>query len=570
MNKLIPVWCATLLFINTISFSQLPFLSLGKTIHSSISPTRSDTFYLNMRKGQFASMNITEKEVRIHALVFDPQDSLIAIVDENQMGDKEVVSFFSEKTGTYKIVVNWNFARPYSGNYSITLDKLEAEGKSAAQKAQQLMDGWYTQNAPGVAMAVLRNGKVIFKNTIGLANVEETIPIKTSSIFEIASCSKQFTGLAVAILIDRGKLALEDDIRKYIPEMPDYGSQITIANLVNHTSGIRNTDILEYTGFTPEDPITLDNCVKFACRQRSLKFKPGDRFDYSNTNYNLLAEIISRVTGQPFEFWTKENIFKPLGMNSTFFKADPGQVYVNKVNSYEAIKSGYRLRPNNWVAMGGSAVNTSLDDLVKWVHSFESRQWITPGIERLFGNTGEVKNNGKTRYTFGNEYKTLPDGTKEINHMGLVIGYRTAIIRYPDLKLSFIYLTNDNNDATYQRLNKIIDLFRTGSIRAPDLSLEGFPNAREEEDKLKQEEKFEEIIDLSSYVGSYASTELECIWNVSFKNNRLVLSNQKLKEIKLKNSGVDKFGFIEFYRDDSGKVFKLKLSDEGIDFLKIK
>ncbi len=570
MNKLIPVWCATLLFSCSLSFSQLRFLTLGKTIHSSVSPDKSDTFYIKMLKGQFASMSITEKEVRIHALVFDPQDSLIAIVDENQMGDKEVVSIFSKKTGNYKIIVNWNFSTPISGNFSIVLDKLEEEGKTAALKAQQLIDGWYNQNAPGVAMAVLKNGKVIFKNTKGLANVEENIPLKTNSIFEIASCSKQFTGLAIAMLIDRGKLALEDDIRKYIPEMPDYGSKITIANLVYHTSGIRNTDLLEFTGFTPEDPITLDVCVKFACRQRSLNFKPGERFDYSNTNYNLLAETVSRVTGQPFEIWTKENIFKPLGMNSTFFKADPGQVYANKVNSYQGIKSGYRIRPNNWAAMGGSAVNTSLDDLIKWVSSFESKQLITPGMERLFSTTGDVRDGGKTRYTFGNEYKIVPDGTKEINHMGLVIGYRTAIIRYPELKLSFIYLTNDNNDATYQRLNKILDLFRTGSIRDPNLSLDGFPNAREEADKLTQEEKFEEIIDLSSYVGSYASTELECIWNVSFKNNRLVLSNQKIKEIKLKHSSADKFGFIEFLRDDSGNVMKLLLSGEGIEFLKIK
>ena len=122
---------------------------------------------------------------------------------------------------------------------------------------------------------------------------DRNISLKTNSIFEIASCSKQFTGLAIAMLIDRGKLALEDDIRKYIPEMPDYGSKITIANLVYHTSGIRNTDLLEFTGFTPEDPITLDVCVKFACRQRSLNFKPGERFDYSNTNYNLLAETVS-------------------------------------------------------------------------------------------------------------------------------------------------------------------------------------------------------------------------------------------------------------------------------------
>ncbi len=569
MNYLKPAVWITLVLSSTLSFSQPQFLTPGKTINSTISPYKSDTFYVKMLSKQFASISITEKEVRIHALVFNPQDSLIAIVDENQMGDKEVVSFFSEKSGNYKIIVNWNFTKPDSGHYTIVLDKLEAEGKTLAQKAQQWMDGWYTQNAPGVAMAVLQNGKVIFKNTKGLANIEENVPIKNTSIFEIASCSKQFTGLAIAILIDRGMLALEDDIRKYIPEMPDYGSPITIANLLNHTSGIRNTDLLEFTGFTPEDPITLESCVKFACRQKSLKFKPGDRFDYSNTNYNLLAEIASRVTGQPFEIWTRENLFKPLGMTSTFFKSDPGQVYVNKVNSYQSIKSGYRMRPNNWAAMGGSAVNTSLDDLIKWVNSFDSKQLITPGVERLLSHTGMVRDGGKARYTFGNEYKNLQDGTREINHLGLVIGYRTAIIRYPDLKLSFIYMTNDNNDATYPRLNKIIDLFRTGAVRSTVQNLEGFPNAREESDKLALEEKFEETIDLGQYIGIYASVELECLWQIKSVNHRLILFNQKIEEIKLKNAGADKFGFIEFLRDDSGKVCKLRLSGEGIDFIKI-
>lgn len=569
MNYLKPAVWITLVLSSTLSFSQPQFLTPGKTINSTISPYKSDTFYVKMLSKQFASISITEKEVRIHALVFNPQDSLIAIVDENQMGDKEVVSFFSEKSGNYKIIVNWNFTKPDSGHYTIVLDKLEAEGKTVAQKAQQWMDGWYTQNAPGVAMAVLQNGKVIFKNTKGLANIEENVPIKNTSIFEIASCSKQFTGLAIAILIDRGMLALEDDIRKYIPEMSDYGSPITIANLLNHTSGIRNTDLLEFTGFTPEDPITLESCVKFACRQKSLKFKPGDRFDYSNTNYNLLAEIASRVTGQPFEIWTWENLFKPLGMTSTFFKSDPGQVYVNKVNSYQSIKSGYRMRPNNWAAMGGSTVNTSLDDLTKWVNSFDSKQLITPGVERLLSHTGMVRDGGKARYTFGNEYKNLQDGTREINHLGLVIGYRTAIIRYPDLKLSFIYMSNDNNDATYPRLNKIIDLFRTGAVRSTFQNLEGFPNAREESDKLALEEKFEETIDLSPYIGSYASVELECLWQIKSENHRLILFNQKIEEIKLKNAGADKFGFIEFLRDDSGKVCKLRLSGEGIDFIKI-
>jgi CubicO group peptidase (beta-lactamase class C family) len=550
------------IFSNIHSFGQKQFLTVGKTLYSHISPTKSDTFSVKMRNNQFASITITEKEVRIHALVYDPQDCLILIVDENQIGDKEVGSFFSKKPGNYKIVVNWNFSKPYTGKYSITLDKLEEEGKTAIQKAEQLLDGWYAKNAPGVAMAVVKNGKVIFKKNKGLANVEETIPISSNSIFEIASCSKQFTGLAIAMLIDQGKLSLKDDIRKYIPEMPNYGNEITIEHLVTHTSGIRSTDLIELTGFTPEDPINLQTCVRFAINQKSLRFEPGKRFEYSNTNYNLLAEIVLRVTGMPFEIWTKINIFNPLGMNSTFFKADPGQVYANKVNSYEGIKAGYRQRPNNWTAMGGSALNSSLDDLIKWVNSFETKQLISPGIDSLLGESKTTTN----RYSFGNEYKIYINGTREINHLGLVIGYRSAIVRYPDLKLSIIYLTNDNNDATYNRFNKIKDLFVTGNLIESKPSLTGFPNAKEVVKNIEQEEAYKETNNLNDYRGSYASSELECVWHISIKNNRLIVSNQKIKEIKLKNTGSDKFGFIEFLRDDNQKVNGLRLLNENIKF----
>lgn len=552
------------LFIINIT-AQKQYLRLNKTITSNLSPAKSDTFFVKMQKENFASIRVTEKEIRIHILVYDPQDSLILIVDENQMGDKEIASFFSKKSGDYKIIVNWNFSKPYSGSYTITMDKLEPAGKSAAQKAQQLIDGWYQNNAPGVAMAVIKGGKVIFKNTKGLANVEENIPIKSNSVFELASCSKQFTGLAVAMLIDQKKLALDDDIRKYIPEMPDYGNTITISNLVYHTSGIRSTDAWEFAGYTPEEVTILPMCIKFAINQKALKFKPGERFDYSNTNYNLLAEIVARVTGQPFEMWTKENIYKPLGMNVTFFKADIGQVYKNKVQCY----NGLRERPNNWAAMGGAGLNTSLDDLVKWVNSFDTKQLITPGVEKLLYAEGSLRENGRTRYAFGNEYNTLFNGTKEIIHLGLVIGYRTAIIRYPDLKLAFIYMTNDNNDATYQRYPKILDLFMAGTLRESKPSLEGFPIAAKEVEKIEQEEKFQETIDLHPYEGIYASSELDCVWQLKIQNNRLIITNQKLNEVKLRNSGGDRFGYIEFVRGNDQKVVGLKILGEGIAFEKL-
>lgn len=553
---------------HTALMAQPNRLSLGKTLWSEITPQKTDSFYIRMSPGQFASIRVTEKEIRLHALVYDPQDSLIQIIDENRMGNKEVVSIFSKKQGDYKIKVGWNFSKPFSGKYSITLDQLETAGKTPALKARQLINGWYNNHEPGVAVAVIQDGKPIFKATKGLANMEEGSPITSQSVFELASCSKQFTGLAVAMLIDRHKLSLDDDIRKYLPEMPDYGAPVTVRHLVYHTSGIRNTDALEMAGFTPEDIITLPMCVKFAVNQKTLKFKPGERFNYSNTNYNLLAEIIARVTGQSFSNWTKENIFQPLGMHSTFFKENPGDTYAHKVLCYTGTREGFRQRPNNWAAAGSSALCTSIDDLVKWLNSFDTKQLITPGVEKLLYAEGSLREDGRTRYAFGNEFREF-NGTKEIMHLGLVIGYRTAILRYPDLKLAFIYLSNDDNDATYQRYPKILDLFMSGELRVSRPNLKNFPVVSTVLKNIESDENYRETIDLTPYEGIYCSGELPAVWQLKINQGRLEIHHPRIDPIRLKNNGTDKFGFIEFKRDETNKVTGLKTLGEGIEFKKM-
>ncbi len=557
-----------LLLLHTIIGAQPSnLLILGKTRWSEINPQKSDTFYLRMSPGQFASIRITEKEVRLYAMVYDPQDSLIQLVDENRMGNKEVVSIYSKKQGAYKIKVGWNFSKPFSGKYSITLDQLETAGKTSALKARQLMDGWYQNNEPGAAMAVIKDGKLIFKATKGLANMEEGIPVTSQSVFELASCSKQFTGLAVAMLIDQHKMSMEDDIRTYRPDMPDYGTKITLSHLVYHTSGIRNTDALEMAGFTPEDIITLPMCVKFAVNQKELKFKPGERFNYSNTNYNLLAEIVARVTGQSFSSWTRDNIFQPLGMYSTFFKESPGDIYAHKVLCYTGTREGFRQRPNNWAATGSSALCTNIDDLVKWMNSFDTRQLITPVVEKLLYAEGSLREDGRTRYAFGNEFREF-NGTEEIMHLGLAIGYRTALMRYPDLKLSFIYLSNDDNDATYQRYPKILDLFMSGELRDQKPNLKNFPVVETVLKNIEADEKYRDTIDLTPYEGVYCSGELSAVWTLKINQGRLEIRPPRIDAIRLKNTGPDRFGFIQFRRDEKNTVIGLKVLGDGLEFNK--
>lgn len=562
-----------LAFLSILSLFQVPafgqqrFLILHTPLTSTISPQDSDSFYVKMQKNQFASIRVTEKNVRVFITVFDPLDSLLMVVDENQMGNKEVVSFFSKNAGNYKVKVAWGFIKPLSGSYSIILDKLETAGKTSSQKASQLFDGWYEKEAPGAAVLVMKDGNIVYKAVKGLANLEDNIPLQNNSVFELASCSKQFTGLAVAMLIDKGLLSLEDDIRKYIPEMPNYGQTITIANLVYHTSGIRSTDDLEFAGFTPEDIITLPICINFAVAQKHLKFMPGERYHYSNTNYNLLAEIIARVTKQSFASWVQENIFEPLAMKSTFFKTEPGQVYRNKVLCYKGVQTGFQQKQNNWAATGASAVCTTLDDLAKWINSFETKQLINPNIQRLLESRGALNNGSKTSYSFGNEWKDA-DGRTEIIHLGLVIGYRTAIVRFPNERLAIIYLSNDDNDATFQRYPKLIDLFLNGTLRDEHPTTLNIPVAEKVMKRLEDAEKFRETIDLSPYTGIYYSDELSCVWKLNMVNNRLVIQHPRLQNIQLKYSGDDSFGFLKFERDTANNIIGLKILGEGIAFVK--
>lgn len=372
--------------------------------------------------------------------------------------------------------------------------------------------------------------------------------------------------MPLLLLVDKKLISLDDDIRKYLPEMPDYGTKITIANLVYHTSGIRSTDILEVTGLTPEDILTLPMVVKFAANQSRLRFMPGERYNYSNTNYNLLAEIVARVTKQTFSSWTKENIFRPLGMNATFFKEQPGEVYTHKVLCYKPGKEGYVQRPNNYAATGSAALCTSIDDLVKWVNSFDTKQLITTEMEVLLNTPGKLNDGSKTQYAFGNEITTY-QGFKRIEHLGLVIGYRTGLARFPDQNLAVIYLSNDDNDATYQRFYKIRDMFLPG-IPAQKPSLRGVPTVEEALAGLKKSE-VEDPTDLEEYESTYFSGELNSSLPVIVRDKKLVISHPRMNDITLSYEKGDTFGFIQFVRNASGKIRSLIIRGEDIEFIKV-
>jgi CubicO group peptidase (beta-lactamase class C family) len=548
------------------SGNQRPsILKKGETIHSFISTEKADTFYVSMQADEFASINVVEITTRVHARVYDPEGNLIQWVDENRM-EGEVVSVFSKSSGMYKIVVAWNFSPPFSGKYSIQLRKHEKAGSTVYDRIRQLFDSNYENGSPGGALLVTKNSTPVLKLFKGLANMESQLRIDEHSEFELASCSKQFTAFAVAKLIESGKLKPDSEIHSFLPELPSLGYEITIANLLNHTSGIRNTDDQKYAGLGHQDITTLSTCLNFAFSQKKLLFRPGERYSYSNTNYNLLAEIVSRVTGEPFAEWCRREIFLPLGMKSTWIKTEIGQYSARTVHSYSLAESGLLEVRNNWAATGASGLQTSLNDIEKWISAMEKLSATNPKLHATLNTISNLSNGDPVYYAFGNQFN-LVHKKNEISHLGLVLGYRTAIARYPDEKLAIAYLSNDGNDATYQRFYRIRDmLLGIEYSNLPDLAK--IPDVKEVVEADKKDRTYDESVDVSPYAGIYFSEELGTTWKLIVENNRLIIRHQRMSPIILKSSGKDLFGFIRFDRDTKGGIKGLTILENGIEFKK--
>ena len=299
--------------------------------------------------------------------------------------------------------------------------------------------------SPGCAAAVIKDGSVVFKKGYGMANLEYDIPITPSTIFDIASVSKQFTGLAISMLSQQGKIALNDDARKYLPDLPNFGKVITIRHLLHHTSGLRDwPETLAYAGWRENDPILFEDIMRMLRNQKELDFLPGERYTYSNTGYNVLAAIVEKVSGKPFAQWTQENIFVPLQMNSSYFLDDPNKIVRNLAYSYSFDGKEFKKAVSPLTAYGSSSLFTSLDDLCKWSIHFNQQLSAGNPIYTNMLTEGSLNNGAKVVYGYGLE--TGKDRSLKISsHTGSWAAYRTSITTYLQENLSIILLSNSGD-----------------------------------------------------------------------------------------------------------------------------
>jgi CubicO group peptidase (beta-lactamase class C family) len=319
----------------------------------------------------------------------------------------------------------------------------KAKVVAGAERAFEKVSKAYVAPAPGCAAAVSLNGETVFEKAFGLADLEHNVPNTTQTIFESGSVAKQFTAAALVLLQQDGKLSIDDPVRKYIPELPDYNSPLTIRHLLNHTSGIRDWGtVLSLTGAGRGDRvISQDLALDVITHQRALDFTPGSEYSYSNSGYNLAAIIVERVSKQKFPAFVEERLFKPLGMKSSSWRDDYQRIVPGRAQAYARQGNGpWRLNMPFMNVYGNGGMLTTVGDWMKWNAMLDSQSLGAPLVNAL--ETRGVLNDGrKIAYALGLTIDTYK-GMKDVSHGGATAGYQTFLARYPDNKVSVGVMCN--------------------------------------------------------------------------------------------------------------------------------
>lgn len=386
-----------------------------------------------------------------------------------------------------------------------------------------------TAGSPGCALGVYRDGKIVYSKGYGLANLELNVPITPRSVFDIGSTSKQFSAASILLLEKRGKLSVNDDLRKYIPELPDYGQKITILHLLNHTSGLRDyLTLMDLAGINTDSVTTDEDALQIIVRQKALNFAPGSDWLYSNTGFFLLSVIVKRVSGKTLREFATENIFTLLEMTHTQYRDDHTALIENRALAYDPKEKGggYALNVSYFEQTGDGAVHTSVEDLLKWDENFYSAQVGGKEFLAELQEQGKLNSGKVLDYAKGLRIADYR-GLRTVSHGGSWGGYRAELLRFPEQHFSVACLCNLGTANPSRRAHEVADVY-LGSLM----------KSKEEKKKAKEKREKEknEIVltgeQLNGYSGDYWSDELGVAY-------RLGVVDSKLKIVVL----VDAAGF---------------------------
>lgn len=321
---------------------------------------------------------------------------------------------------------------------------VDAQGASAREVAR--IDSAfrrYTPMSPGCALLVRKNARPYYSRSYGLASLELGVPIRQRTVFNIGSATKEFTAASVLLLAQAHELSLDDDIRKYVPELPDLGRAVTIRQLLTHTSGWRDyIQMLAWQGHYVRDYVSATDAMHVLERQRSLSFPPGTDFRYSNTGYFLMSLVVQRVSGKSLPEFARERIFEPLGMHDTRYVTDSRDVIHGVATGYEpAPGGGWREAMSDWDDIGAGGVYSTVEDLARWDDNFVVPSVGGRALIDSLTAPEHLSNGVAIPYGLGLFVDSYA-GRRRVWHNGIWAGYRAIFMRFPDDSLSIIALCN--------------------------------------------------------------------------------------------------------------------------------
>jgi CubicO group peptidase (beta-lactamase class C family) len=441
---------------------------------------------------------------------------------------------------------------------------LRAQAVAVAADVDHAFARW-TAATPGCAAGVGVGGKSVLQKAYGMADLEHDVPNAPDTIFEAGSVSKQFTAAAVLLLAKAGKLSLDDPVRTYIPELPDYGSPLRIRHMLHHTSGLRDWGEIAALGGWPRGTRvhTHAHVLDLVSRQRALNFTPGDQYSYSNTGYNLAAIIVARVSGMPFAEFTEERIFKPLGMTQTSWRDDFTRVVKRRAMAYAQDRDGrfHTDMPFENVH-GNGGLLTTVGDLLKWNENFVAPKVGDAAFVRAQQETGAFNDGRAESYALGlgiGEYR----GVREVSHSGATAGYRAYLARYPDQHVSVAVLCNVSTAAPTEYVHTLADRYLGAAVAKAPARASSTPRAR------PQDTFHPSAADLAGFAGTYTSEEAETTFVFAVNGDSLALKRRPDTAITLRPSVTDTFsaqplGTVKFIRDPGGRVVEASVSRDRV------
>ena len=437
---------------------------------------------------------------------------------------------------------------------------------SVARRVDSVFARYDRTSSPGCALGIYRDGRIVYTRGYGMANLEHAIAITPRTVFDIGSTSKQFTATAIALLAQDGKLSLDDDVRKHIPELPQYQKPITIRHLLNHTSGLRDyLTLMGLRGVNFDGVTTAKDALDLIVRQKALNFEPGTEYLYSNSGYFLLSIIVKRASGQDLAAFARERIFAPLGMSSSHYHDDHTHIVPGRATGYgPSPGGGFEISMSGFEQTGDGAVMTTVEDLLAWDNNFAAPR---VGGDRLLSDlhTQGVLTSGRTLdYALGLMIDSHR-GLRRVRHGGAWAGYRADLVRFPETRTSIACLCNlgtANPSALADSVAAIVLRGRMGAIasspaKAPVAG--GVSGAG----TVPAADYTPTAAELGDYAGTYFAPELDASFVVAPDSGGIRVTMMSGASQRLPAAARDTFGrglSVIFSRDGRGRPDRMTIN----------